>query len=177
MQSQHPWLTDDASWVIPNIPRSHYDSYHSVTFHCYVFTGLWTASLHSVLSSTIVIYLPLSYADYIGLPRSFLLIHYHHYRRSSLTLSCGWSLIVLSLWRPLSCMIHRSPKQCYSTLGLCPLASVALPARSRLQVYKLYQYSTWTLSLSFCAIRTSEPNSKELHKSVNFPVSLLSAAV
>ena len=34
---------------------------------CYVFTGLWTAPLLSVLSSTISIYFPLSYADYIGL--------------------------------------------------------------------------------------------------------------
>ena len=38
--------------------------------------------------------------------------------------------------------LHRPTKQCYYTLGLCPLASVALPARSCLRVYKLYQYST-----------------------------------
>ena len=33
MQSQHSWLKDDALWVIPNIPCSHYDSYPSMTFH------------------------------------------------------------------------------------------------------------------------------------------------
>ena len=43
---------------------------------CYVFDGLWTASLLIFLSSTIAIYFPLSYADYIGLPRSFFLIPY-----------------------------------------------------------------------------------------------------
>ena len=43
-------------------------------------------------------------------------------------------------------------------LDYVPLPLVALPARSRLQVYKLYYYSTWTLSLSFRAIETSEPD-------------------
>ena len=43
---------------------------------CYVFDGLWTVSLLFFLSPTIAIYFPLSYADYIGLPRSFLLIPY-----------------------------------------------------------------------------------------------------
>ena len=143
---------------------------------CYIFTGLWTTSLPFILSSTISIHFPLSYADHIGLPLSFLLIPYHPYRRSSLSLSSGVSLITLSLWLLLSCTIHRPTKQRYYTLGLCPLASVALPARSCLRVYKLYQYPTWTLSLSFRIIRTSEPNPKELHKSVDFPVSLLSAA-
>ena len=31
-------------------------------------------------------------------------------------------------------------------------------------VYNLYQYSTWTLSLSFCVIETSEPEPKELQE-------------
>ena len=33
MQSQHSWLKDDASWDIPNILHSHYDSYLSMPFH------------------------------------------------------------------------------------------------------------------------------------------------
>ena len=33
MQSQHSWLKGDVLWVIPNIPRSDYDSYPSMTFH------------------------------------------------------------------------------------------------------------------------------------------------
>ena len=40
--------------------------------------------------------------------------------------------------------------------GLCPLCLLTLLAQSCLAVYKLYQYSTWTLSLSFHTIRTSE---------------------
>ena len=104
------------------------------------------------------------------------LIPYHPYRQSSLGLSSGWSLIALSLWLFLSCTMYQPTKQCYYTLGLCPFTSVALPAQSRLRVYKLYYHPTWTLSLSFCTIETSEPESKELHKLVDFPVSLLSAA-
>ena len=82
----------------------------------------------------------------------------------------------LSVWWPLSCTIHWPTKRCYCRLGLCPLALVALPARSHPAVYKMYQYSTWTLSLSFRAIRTSKLKTQELHKSFDFPVSLLSAA-
>ena len=139
----------------------------------------WTSDHYhflSVLSSHISIPFPLSLTDYIGLLLSFPLIPYPLYRQSSLVLSSGWFLIILSvLWR-LSHTIHWPTKQCCCRLGLCLLALVALPAQCRLQVYKLYQYLTWTLSLSFCTIETSEPKSKELHKLVDFPVSLLSAA-
>ena len=89
----------------------------------------------------------------------FSLITYHPNRRSTLVLSSGWLPIALSVWWLLSCMIHRPTKQCYCRLGLRPLALVALPARSHLRVYKLYYYSTWTLSLSFHTIETSEPES------------------
>ena len=94
------------------------------------------------LSSSIAIHFPLIIRRYIGLPLSFLLIPYHPYRRSSLALSSSAFPITLSWWLFLSCTIHQSTKQCYCTLGLCPLASVALPARSHLQVYKLYHYFT-----------------------------------
>ena len=77
---------------------------------------------------------------------SFLsLILYHPNLRSPLVLSSGCLLIALSVAVLLSCTIHRPTKQCYCRLGLCPLASVALPAQSCLWVYKLYYYSTWTL--------------------------------
>ena len=109
---------------------------------CYVFVGVWTVPFHSVLSSLITICLPLILRRCIGLPLPFLLIPYHPYHQSSLALSGGVSLITLSLWLLLSCTIHQPTKQCYYMPGLCPLASVALPAQSCLQVYKLYHYST-----------------------------------
>ena len=45
--------------------------------YCYVFVGLWTASLLSTLSSLIVIQFPLIIRRYIGLPRSYPLSSYH----------------------------------------------------------------------------------------------------
>ena len=60
--------------------------------------------------------------------------------------------------------------------GLCPLCLFTLLARGHPAIYKMYYYSTWTLSLSFRVIKTSKPRTKELHKSFDFPVSLLSAA-
>ena len=102
-------------------------------------------------------YLPLSRSTSLIICRLhrtasfFSLIPYHPYRQSSLVLSSGGLLIALSVWWLLSCTIHRPTKQCYCRLGLCPLALVALPTQGHLRVYKLYHYSTWTLSLSSCA--------------------------
>ena len=62
-------------------------------------------------------------------------------------------------------------------LDYVPLCLFTLLAQSCPAVYKLYSYSTWTLSLSF---RSNQDfwtiKSKELHKSFDFPVYLLSAA-
>ena len=99
----------------------------------------------------------LSHANYIRLPLSYLLSHITPNLWSTSVLSSGWLLIALSEWWLLSCMIHWPTKQCYYRLGLRPLALVALPAQSRLQVYKMYHYPTWTWSLSFHTIETSEP--------------------
>ena len=87
-------------------------SFHD--FCCYVFVGLWTVPSSFCLIFPYLDPLPLSYADYIGLPRSFLLILYHPYRRSSLVLSSGASLIPLSVAVPLSfCTIQRLTKRWY----------------------------------------------------------------
>ena len=133
-------------------------------------------SFPSALSSTILIHSPLSHADYIGLPLSFLLslitsivdCPLHYLVADSLLLYpyCG------------SYHVRCIASQSSGTVGqgLCPLHLLTLLAQGCPAVYKVYYYSTWTLSLSFRAIETSEPNSKELHKLVDFPVSLLSAA-
>ena len=103
------------------------------------------------------------------------LIPYPLYRRSSLVLSSGWSLIALSVsWR-LSCTIHRLTKWWYCRPWTMSPLPCHFTCSSPPAVYKMYYYSTWTLSLSFHVIKTSEPDSKEL-KLVDFPVSLLSAA-
>ena len=126
------------------------------SFPVMFFVGLWTVSSLSVLSSYISIRFPYHKQITSDCLIPSPLIPYHHYRRLSLALSSGTFLITLSLWFLLSCMIHQPTKQYYCTLGLCPLALVVLPARCCLRVYNLYQYSTWTLSLSSCTIRTSE---------------------
>ena len=107
----------------------------------------------------------------------FLLIRYHLYRRSSLALSSGALLISSSVAVPLSlCMIHRLTKRWYCRPWTMSPSPYYFIRSSPSAVYKDVLVATWTLSLSFRAIETSEPESKELHKSVDFPVSLLSAA-
>ena len=143
--------------------------------HCYVsITGHWTYLFF-------LSYLPLSWSIITcRLHRTALLLFF----LSLITPISDWPLYYLVA-------LCLSPYQCLSSyhvqyigsqssgtvgLGLCPLSPCHLICSSPPAVYKMYHYSTWTLSLSFRTIETSEPESKELHKLVNFPVSLLSAA-
>ena len=142
---------------------------------CYVFIGLWTDSLHSVLSSLIAIHIPLIIRRCIGLPLSFLLSLIPLYLRSTLVLSSGALLITLSVATLLSCMIHRLTKRWYCRPWTMSPSPCYFTRSSPSAVYKDVLVATWTLSLSSCAIRTSRIR-MELHKSFDFPVSLLSAA-
>ena len=103
-----------------------------VTVHaiCYVFVSLWTTSFHSVLSPIISIPFPLSLADYIGLPRPYLLslitpivdppLHY----LVALCLSPYPHLPSYHVW-------YIGPQSGGTVgLGLCPLCSLIL-TRSR----------------------------------------------
>ena len=134
---------------------------------CYVFIGHWTyLSLLSYLSLSWLF--PLSLADHIGLPHLFLL--------SLITpiFDCPLYYLVADCLLPYQCLVHYHvqmywpTKRCLVGFGLCPLSLSTLLTRSHLAVYKMYQYPTWTLSLSFCTIRTSELETAELHKSFNF---------
>ena len=62
---------------------------------CYVFIGLWTAPLHSVLSSPILIHLPLITRRCIGLP-PFL----SHYPLSLLSLIVPYAIQWLIPYHP-----------------------------------------------------------------------------
>ena len=110
----------------------------------------------SVLSFPISIPLALSPADYIRLPLSSLLSlitpivdrPLHYLVADSLSLyRCSGFYLVRYLTSQSSGTVG---------LGLCPLRLLTLLARGCPAVYKMYQYSTWTLSLSFRAIKTSE---------------------
>ena len=87
---------------------------------------------------------------------SFFLIPYHPDLRLSLVLSSGALLISLSVVVLLSCMIHRLTKQWYCRPWTMSPSPPHFICSSPLAVYKLYYYSTWTLSLSFRAIETPE---------------------
>ena len=164
------WVNNKVNAGTPSIKRATLYSSRLLPFH-------WTLDLSSFFLIFPYLDPVLPYHMQIHQTASFIsLIPYPPYLRSSLALSSGALLILLSMSDSLSCTIHQPTKQCYYRLGLCLLALVALPAQSRLRVYKMYHYSTWTLSLSFHTIETSKPESKELHKSVDLPVSLLSAA-
>ena len=111
----------------------------------------------SVLSPLIMIHSPLSYADYIGLPRSFLLSTIPPISDRPMSypvVLClspyQWLFPYLPVW------YIASQSGGTVGLGLCPLCLFTLLARGRLAVYKMYYYATWTLSLSFRINRTSE---------------------
>ena len=107
---------------------------------CYVFDGLWTVPFLIFLSSFIAIYFPLSYADYIGLPRSFLLIRYHPNLRSTLVLFSGALLIPLSERWLLSCTIHRPTKRWYCRLRtMSPSLPYPYSLGLVLQYIRMYQ--------------------------------------
>ena len=118
-----------------------------------------TLDLFSFLS-----YLPLSQSTSLITRRlhwtaSFLsLIPYHPNLWLTLVLSSGALLIPLLVSVFLSCMIQRLTKRWYSrpwTMSPSPCHFIRLSPPA---VYKMYHYSTWTLSLSFCTIKTSEPS-------------------
>ena len=104
---------------------------------CYIFIRT-SDLLSSLVLSSYRNPTPLSPADYIRLLLSPLLSLITPDLWSSLALSSGWLLIALSVAEFLSCTIHQPTKWCYCRLGLCPLALVALPARSWPGVYKMY---------------------------------------
>ena len=116
-------------------------------------------SFSFLLSSLIEIPFPLSLTDYIGLPHSSSLIPYHPNLGSTLVLSSDALLIPLSVSAFLSCMIHRLTKQWYCRPWTMSPSPYCFTHSSPPAVYKMYHYSTWTLSLSFRTIKTSEPES------------------
>ena len=149
------WVGMDVSLNQQAPCQSHNDPNWLVTFFI---TGHWTyLSFWPIFPYRDP--LPLLYADYIGLPCSFFLIHYHPNLWPTLVLSSGTLLIFLSVSVLLSCTMHRLTKQWYCRPWTMSPSPYCFTHSSPPAVYKMYHYSTWTLSLSFRTIKTSEPES------------------
>ena len=104
---------------------------------CYVFIGLWTASLLPALSFHISIYIPLITRRCIGLPSFVSLIFLSPHLQSTLTLSSGASLIPLSVAVPLSpCTIHQLTKRWYCRLWTMSPSPCYFTRSSPSAVYK-----------------------------------------